>query len=354
MKTSALQTDEAREAHRVALQSESYKEIHRVLAKERMSDPDMKARIALSLQEFGARGQKSIPEQKVEAILDKLLINYTPQKAVGPYNFDIYIPNGNLYIEVQGEYWHHLPNNSLRDISKLEFLRNSDPKSKILYIWDYELLNMINVEQKIKNFVGMSDFPSIDFDLNDVVITKTSREVGQKFLESWHYLQHGRSASLYVSASIDDDAIGIAKFSHVVREEVATSEGLLSKQVLELDRFCIHPSRHKKNFASYFLSKAVSHAFSNAFSNDIKAIISFADTSQGHLGSIYKACNWKEVSRVKPDYSYRDPKNGWYIHKKTLFDKAKRAGMKEREYAKLHGLERVYGLEKIKFVLERK
>jgi len=41
------------------------------------------------------------------------------------------------------------------------------------------------------------------------------------------------------------------------------------------------------------------------------------------------------------------------MHKKTLYNHAKKMGMKEKEYAELNSYKKVYGQEKLRFVFER-
>ncbi len=68
---------------------------------------------------------------------------------------------------------------------------------------------------------------------------------------------------------------------------------------------------------------------------------------------IYKASNWKLCGMTTSSYYYVDS-NGKEVHKKTLFNQAKRAGLKEREFAESSGLTRVYTPPKIKYSFQLK
>jgi hypothetical protein len=171
-----------------------------------------------------------------------------------------------------------------------------------------------------------------------------------EFLQSFHYAGFGRSAKVVYGAYLHNTLIGVCKFSTPIRTEVATSIGLLPSQVLELDRFCIHPNYQKKNLASWFISRCAKLAF--AVFSDVVSLISFSDSTFGHVGTIYKASGWKQVHVVPPDYHYVSP-DGFVVHKKTLYDHASRNGSKEADYALEFGYVKAWGKSKTKFRFDR-
>ena len=52
-----------------------------------------------------------------------------------------------------------------------------------------------------------------------------------------------------------------------------------------------------KNTESYFLSKVIWYIKKNT---DFETVISYSDLSVGHVGTIYKAANFKEIGRTAP------------------------------------------------------
>lgn len=66
---------------------------------------------------------------------------------------------------------------------------------------------------------------------------------------------------------------------------------------------------------------------------------------------IYKASNWRYNGRVKPDYQYID-KDEFVCNKKTLWNKAKKMGMSEKQYCKKFGYSKIWGLSKERYVLD--
>jgi hypothetical protein len=137
------------------------------------------------------------------------------------------------------------------------------------------------------------------------------------------------------------------KLAGVVRQEVALSIGLVPSQTIELDRFCIHPDFHKRNFASFLLGRL--GRLVKADIPGVCTLVSFADSDQGHSGSIYKAANWKLAGVSRPGYLYRKP-DGGIVHKKTAWNAAKVRGMSEKEYADFAGLTKESTGPKSKFI----
>ena len=108
----------------------------------------------------------------------------------------------------------------------------------------------------------------------------------------------------------------------------------------ELTRFCVDPSYRAKNLGSKFLSTCLKMLR--------KPVVTYADTTQGHDGALYKACNFILSHTVEPDYFYIDG-GGWVMHKRTLWGRASKMSMSESEYAAKHGMVKKYGGEKLCF-----
>ena len=74
--------------------------------------------------------------------------------------------------------------------------------------------------------------------------------------------------------------------------------------------------------------------------NKEKHFLSYSDKTYGHIGTVYKASNFKKDKDVKPSYHY-EAQEGHRYHKKTIWDRSKKFKMSEKEYALKHNLERV-------------
>jgi ribosomal protein S18 acetylase RimI-like enzyme len=135
--------------------------------------------------------------------------------------------------------------------------------------------------------------------------------------------------------------VACAVYSNLVRQNIGHQfEG----SSVELARLCIHPRYQKRNLASYFLSRTFKLL-------DFDNVVSYCDTTVGHSGAVYKSLGFKLHHEVNPDYWYVD-KNGWVMHKKTLYARAKKQGLVESDYAGQFGYVRKYGGKKLCFVKE--
>lgn len=347
-RTSVLWSREAKINHKNALADPEYRLIHRNLALERFKSDEYKAKIAKGLERFSSLGKRSAPEKQLDALLNELGLVFQPEKAVGPYRFDAYVPVHDAYFEIQGEYWHSLPNNQRRDATKSQYLRSSYPDAKLICIWDYEFLTPGLVKSRIQTALGVGKPNQVNFEFTDLIFSNQDAEACRKFMGAYHYAQYGKQAKFLYGAVLGQTLIQATKIGPLSRSESAEKEGYKTNECYELDRFCIHPEYHKRNFASFALTKATDEFF--RVNPHVKALISFADSTYGHSGTIYKAAGWQKVGTVKPDYHYVD-KNGWKLHKKSLYNQARGAHMKEKDWAEQHGWVKVFGKSKTKYLL---
>lgn len=330
-------------------------------ARRQWRDPSFKERHAKAMASALVNGRDSILERTVQTLLTAFDVPYVRHHVIGPFEFDLFVPSHNLLVECQGEYWHSSQKARARDASKLTYIHDYFPDLRVLTLWERDFLNPDVVRQKLfRELSGdLTAQSPPDFRFSDVslsLLDPTDRLPGsyysapQEFLQSFHYGGYGRSAKRVHGACLGGVLVAVCKFSTPVRKEVASSMGLPVRRVLELDRFCIHPGFHKKNFASWLLSRCSARVFSEF--PDVSVLVSFADATFGHLGTIYRASNWKEVGLVRPDYHYVG-RDGFVVHKKTLYNHASRINLREKEYAEANGYLKVFGREKKKFVLDR-
>lgn len=95
------------------------------------------------------QGAGTEPEKIMRSILKELKIKYSRQKIIGTFIVDFYVPDSNLVIECDGDYWHKTEKGIERDKRKNEFLLSHD--YKLLRFWESELKNnRILVTEKIK------------------------------------------------------------------------------------------------------------------------------------------------------------------------------------------------------------
>lgn len=208
---------------------------------------------------------------------------------------------------------------------------------------DFQLLcHNCNYLKKMTRSVGVK---VVSFSFSDVSFS--SSPGSKTFLESYHYAGFGRSATKSYAAVLDGEVIGEFKLASLVRQRVATSSGFPDSRSLELDRFCIKPGYHKKNFSSFMMAACI-RLVRRDFPN-LAALISFADPRFGHSGGLYRASNWTFVGRTSTSYHYVD-EDGSEVNKKVVYVRAVSVGLKESEYVARLGLRKVKTPRKLKFV----
>lgn len=274
-------------------------------------------------------------EVQFAAILDDYNIKYKQQANIGPYLFDFELDDGTL-IEIQGDYWHTLKRNIIKDKAKSTYIENYFPDRKLLYLWEHEFYEL----DKVRNFVEslVSKPVLIDFNFNDLLFDcDVDYNEAKSLIEKYHYKGSLNRSGLICGARLNDKLIAVCIFSSPTRN---VDGG-------ELTRFVIHPKYQKKNLGSWTLSRSTKKALEK-WDN----LFTFSDPNFNHNGTLYLASNWKYVGESKPDYWYTSD-NGWIMHKKTLWNRAKNLCKKESEYAELFGYRKVWGLPKKKYTFTK-
>jgi hypothetical protein len=305
-----------------------------------------KQRAARSTEQFKARmAEINASQPRISSLqtmlydlLDSLNVEYFregPDTKIGPWNFDCAVryKGGLLFIECQGEYWHSFPPSQARDKAKFSYIEKYFPQHEVMYLFEHEFHQKDRVLDRLKLKLGI-EVSTEEFSPKDVVVGAAETAEVQAFLTSYHYIGKGRGGNSF-GAFYNNKLIGVCVFSPPLRG---------NSKFIELSRLCIHPSFHKKNFASWFVSRCL-----RKITQDV---IAFADTTVGHKGTVYKAANFKLSHEVPADYWYVDS-SGWVMHKLTLYKRAVKMAMKEREYAEKHGFNKVWGGKKLAYVYKK-
>ncbi len=74
-------------------------------------------------------------------------------KKIGHLTVDIYIPELNLVVECDGDYWHNLPKQKHTDIRRDYWLRSQG--YRVVRIWESEIKQ--SALMMIKNVLGLSE-----------------------------------------------------------------------------------------------------------------------------------------------------------------------------------------------------
>jgi len=320
--------------------------------KNSMADEEVRDKISESLrtkwQEEYYRSSvlKSLKRAKISSIqldlynyLDDLKVQYHKEgenTTFGYYVFDCYIPEHRLLIECQGDCRHSLPNTIRNDKSKFTYITKYFPDHQIMYIWEHEFYEKDGVLDRLKLRLKI-DLDTVDFKFSDLVSRRIERQLSNSFLQRYHYLGKSRGGCDY-GLYLGEDLIAVASFSPLLRQNVAHQFPANSQ---ELSRLCVHPRYHKKNLLSWWISRI-----------PIRPIVAYADTTVGHTGAVYKASGFVLHHVTSPDYWYCS-EDGYVMHKKTLYNRAVKVSLTEREFAERYGYYKKYGGSKLCFVKQK-
>lgn len=277
----------------------------------------------------------SVLSRTVEEMLQKLGVEFEMEKTVGPYSFDVFLPSVSTLLELNGEYFHALPRAMRNDKSKATFIERFHPELKLHTIWEVEFYKEGRVMHLLNRILGQRPEPA-PVDWKALSVRPVDKEDAARFISVHHYLGRSRAGTHY-GLYEDEALIGVCSFSPFQRNEQTVRYG---KGSVELSRFCLDPDRQVKNLGSWFLSRCLKAV--------AKPVVTYADSTQGHDGALYKACNFTVSHTVPPDYTYADA-SGWGMHKRSVWRRASLMRMKEAEYAEKHGLQKKWGGEKLCF-----
>lgn len=173
-----------------------------------------------------------------------------------------------------------------------------------------------------------------NYAIDQIQIRETTRNKINKILDNYHYLGASNKGDIFrFEFVVGDECLGVALITNPVRSSSLTDVCELSRFVLTVDQ---------PNIASKCLSLLIREL---KWRGEYKILQSFCDDDT-HLGTIYKAANFRQFGGSHKTYNY----NG--IHKKTIYERAKSMGLNEHEYAIMFGLEKIIESSKTKFIYD--
>lgn len=140
-------------------------------------------------------------------------------------------------------------------------------------------------------------------------ISTVQKPIAKSFLSAYHYLGNKGFRSSFIYGIFDNDTLmGVCVFHGISAPETVVGAFGLNRSdqegFYELGRLAMHPSLNGGNHTSWFVSKAIKQLRKDT---NVRAIISYADSSAGHVGSIYRACNALYCGTATPKFDYVTP-----------------------------------------------
>lgn len=169
-----------------------------------------------------ADGNITVPHHMFCSILDKHGVRYevNNRQAIKPKELDIWIPEHNLAIEVNGLYWHSI-NTPVVDKKHLDkFMACKEQGIRLLQFTDMDILGRPElIESMILSKLGL---------LPNKIMARKCRvvdvgsSVGQQFLERCHYQSRTTQAAKFVGLECDEKLVAVLACSY--RDGVARIE----------------------------------------------------------------------------------------------------------------------------------
>lgn len=263
----------------------------------------------------------SVAEMKIANLLYSNFIKYEPHKKICAnrnWKCDFYLPETNSWIEFDG-----LENRRLKPEKYQE---------KIKYYKDNSM-NLIELKDG-ENLIEKANL----FLFGNIIIDQVTYNDANNFLKRTHYLRKAPSNSKHFGAYINGILVGVVSVGNSANP---MEKNLCITRIAWLDRV-----RYDRNFGSRFIAAVLKQIKLSGYRGKI---VSWSDPRY-HSGTLYKACNFKQITPKKnrQDYVYID-KDGNEFHKSYC---RVRAGESESEYAKKLGLTKIKVQAKIKWVYE--
>ena len=205
------------------------------------------------------------------------------KKVISPLELDIYIPEKNIAIEVNGIYWHSQISGNKNNNYHLEKTKKCEEKGiQLFHIFDNEWSNNKDVWKSVlENSLGIAHkkigaretkIKSIDF--------KTTTEFCSK-----NHLQGKSLSSINLGMFYKDELVAVMTFS----------KARFSDAEYELQRFC-----SKVGFVIYGAASKLLKYFRNEYKG---RIISYANR-RWSTGNLYKKLGFDFIHDSEPNYFY--------------------------------------------------
>lgn len=146
------------------------------------------------------------------------------------------------------------------------------------------------------------------YSIDDFNVSQIDQRAARAFIREYHYAQGMGNAAMCwgLHDKPTGKLLGVIAFhtpiSENVRKSVFGSE--MKDSVTELHRMAIHPDA-PHNTATWFIARALDGL--KDYKPKYKAVVSFADSTEGHDGTVYQAANADYTGTTDKTVFYKDP-----------------------------------------------
>lgn len=179
---------------------------------------------------------------------------------------------------------------------------------------------------------------------SECLVNVINREIAKPFVIEHHYTQAFGKATLICGMWRDTKLVGVITFGQPSGRLVASSLGETEQTCFEFLRMVVLDNEPTSR--TYFMGRAIK-ILRQKFPK-VRKLVTYADQTEGHDGTVYKAGSWEYHGKTAKKYHYI--KNGIRVNKRIPWDAAKKKGMTEGEYTKMFGYEKVMEEPKLRFI----
>lgn len=180
---------------------------------------------------------------------------------------------------------------------------------------------------------------------SECLVNVISREIAKPFVIENHYTQAFGKATLICGMWRDDKLVGVITFGQPSGRLVASSLGETEQTCFEFLRMVVLDDEPTSR--TYFMGRAIK-ILRQKFPK-VKKLVTYADQTQGHDGTVYKAGSWKYHGKTAKKYHYVI--NGRRYNKRLIWDWAKKVGLTEKQFVdKDSNIDKIIEQPKLRFI----
>lgn len=279
--------------------------------------------------------QESYIEIDLKNFITSLGIKFISRdkKILNGKELDIYIPEFNLAIEINGIYWHSEIFKS-KDYHLEKTLNCAEKGINLLHIWEDDWLQRKEVVKSIiRNRLHLIQNRVF---ARKCVIKNVDTKLEKEFLNQNH-IQGWSTSQIKIGLFNNDELVSLMTFGY------RKTNG---KREMELIRFCNKLNTSVIGSASKLLNHFIK-------TNNIKNIVSYSDISIFD-GMMYEKIGFKKVSLSKPNYYWvvdKKRRHRYNFSKKKLVSKGFDENLSEVKIMHQRGFYRVWGCGQIRWEL---
>jgi hypothetical protein len=177
------------------------------------------------------------------------------------------------------------------------------------------------------------------------LVNVISREIAKPFVISNHYTKAFGKATLILGLWDNRTLCGVITFGQPSGRLVASSLGHTEKTCWEFLRMVVLDDCDCPR--TYFMGRSIK-ILRQKFPQ-VQCLVTYADQTEGHDGTVYLAGSWDSVGLTAKKYHYVD-KEGIRQNKRLCWDWSRKNNMTEKEAQEYLELEKVMEEPKVKFI----